>query len=460
MESAGGINVGISISGLGSGIPPNIVEQLVEAERQPIKTIEKTKSKQENRLKLVTELETKLSGITGSIGALASTRGFSDMKLSSGDVNVVGGTVDPNAAVTGNWNVEVMELAQKAAAMTNGFPDKNKTQIGVGYFRFDTADGRKEVYVNGNENTLEGAANAINRAGLGIKASIINDRKDPEAPYRLIITGDSVGGDHAIKYATLYFLDGDQDIYFDEEREAKNGRIKVDGFEFEVGDNTVRDAIPGVTLELKQANPGRTVNLSVKEDREIVTGKIKTFVDGMNGVLSFIQQQNQLHKDSDTSSTLGGDSLLRSIENRLRSLVQRPQFGVASGITRLSQLGIQFNRNGVLEYDEKKFNDTLARTPNDVQRFLAGDGFSVGFVPSLRREISTVLNTAFGPVAVRKKALQDRISQMDDQIANKERQLARREETLRKKFAALEENMSRMKGQMGQLGAIAAGGMG
>lgn len=448
---------GISIGGMGSGLPPNIVDQLIEAERIPIKQIEKNKGKQENRLKLVTDLETKLNGITGTIGALASTRGFSDVKLNSGDINAVTGTVDPTAAVNGNWNIEVVELAQKAAAITNGFPDKDKTQIGVGYFRFNTPDGSKEVYINGNNNTLDGASKAINAAGIGMKATVINDRSDPDAPYKLMITGDSVGGEHAVSYPTLYFLDGDQDLYFDQEREAKNGRVKVDGFEFEVGDNTVKDVIPGVTLEMKQATPGRTVNVSVKEDKEVVSGKIKTFVDGVNGVLSFIQQQNALNKESDTTSTLGGDSLLRSVENRLRGLIQNPQLGVGSEINRLSQIGILFNRGGTLDFDEKKFNDTLARNPNAVQKFLAGDGFSTGFIPSLKREIGTVLNSAFGPVAIRKRALQDRIGQMNDQIANKERQLSKKEEMLRNKFAKLDETMSRLKSQMGQLGAMGGG---
>lgn len=450
----------ISFGGLASGLPANLVDQLIEAEKIPIKQIEANKGKQENRLKLVQELETKLNGITGTIGALASTKGFSDIKLNSGDPNVISGVVDPAASVNGNWNVEVIELAQKAAAVTNGFPDKDKTQVGVGYFRFETPQGSKDVYINGSNNTLEAVANTINSAGIGVKASIFNDRSDPDAPFKLMISGDGVGADNQVKYPTLYFLDGDQDLYFDKENEGKNGRIKIDGFEFEIGDNKVPDVIPGVTLELRQATPGRTVNISVKEDREVVAGKIKGFVDGVNAVLSFIQQQNALSKDTDTTQTLGGDSLLRSVENRFRSLIQNPQYGVTGNINRLNQIGIQFNRNGLLEYDEKKFNDTLARNPAAVQAFLAGDGFSSGFIPSLKREIGTVLNSAFGPVAIRKRALQDRIGQMNDQIQNKERQLARKEEQLRNKFAKLEETMSRLKGQGSQLAAAGAGGGG
>lgn len=450
----------ITFGGLASGLPPDLVDKLVEAERIPIKNIEKQKGKSENRLKLVQELETKLNAITGTIGTLASTKGFQDIKLVTGDPNIIQGTVDPGSGAKGNWNIEVVQLAQKSAAVTNGFPDKDRTTVGVGYFRFKGKDGWQDVYINGSGNTLEGVANKINSAGVGVRANVINDRSDKDYPYKLMIAGSDVGDENYIEYPTLYFLDGDQDIYFDDKREAKNGIVKVDGFEFQIADNVVKDVIPGVTLDLKQAAPGRSVNVSVKEDQQVVVGKIKSFVEAMNGVLQFIQSQNKLDEKTDTSQTLGGDSLLRSIESRMRRLIQDPIYGVAGNIKRLNQLGIQINRNGLLDYSEEKFNSILANDPVGVQQFFAGDGFSMGFVPQLKREISTVLNTAFGPIANRKRALQQKIDQADQNIANKEKQLTRKEETLRNKFAKLEETMSRLKTQGSALGGLGGGMMG
>lgn len=448
----------ISFGGMASGLPPNIVEQLVEAERIPIKNEEVKKGKQENKLKLITELETKLNDMRGSLTELAGTRGFSDMKLETGDNNVVQGVVDPTTSATGSWNIEVVELAQKAAAITNGFPDKDRTEIGVGYFEFETPEGKKEVYINGNNNTLEGAAAAINNANVGLRATVLNDRKDPDYPFRLMISGVNVGGESQVNYPTLYFLDGDQDLYFDESREAKNGKVKVDGFEFEVAGNQVKDVIPGVTLDLKQAAPGRQINVSVKEDLEVVSGKIKSFVDGVNGVLGFIQQQNSMNADTDTSSTLGGDGILRNIESRLRRLIQNPQYGVSGSINRIGQLGIQFGRSGTLTFEQEAFNKTLMQDPASVQAFLVGDGFNTGFISAVKREVGTLLDGAFGPVALRKRGLRDRIDQIDDRIAGQERRLASKEQTLRRKFARLEETMSRLKSQMGSVSAMGGGG--
>jgi flagellar hook-associated protein 2 len=446
----------ISFGSINTGLPPNIVEQLMEAERIPIKTLQAQKEKSEAKSKLVSELETKISDIRKGMTELASTKGFTDVKLISGDPNTISGTVDPANYQAGSWNVEVVSLAQKAAAVTNGFADKDKTQIGVGYFRFKTPEGKKDVYVSAKNNTLEGASKAINAAHVGVRASVINDRKNKDAPFKLMLSSDGTGQDKSVEYPRIYMLDGDQDIYFDSSVEAKNGSVKVDGFEFEVNDNSLKDVIPGVTLELRQANPGHSVNLTIKEDMEVVSGKVKTFVDGMNGVFSFVQAQNKLDKATDTSKTLGGDSLLRSVEQRLRQVVQSPQYGVKGDIKTLNQIGITFNRNGLLEFDQKKFNSVLAANPENVEQFLVGDGYQTGFISSIRREVGNLLNPAFGPITNRERGLKTKIEGIDQRITDKERQLEKKEQTLRDKFSRLEDQMSKLKAQGSSIGAMGA----
>lgn len=448
----------ITLGGINSGLPPNLVEQIIEAEKAPIKNIEVKKQKSEAKLNLVQELETKVRGIEGSLGTLASVKGFNDIKLESGDTNIVNGTAEVGAP-KGSWNIEVLSLAQKASAITNGFPDKDKTQIGTGYFKFKTPEGTKEIYINSSNNTLEAAANAINSSGIGVKASVINDRKDSDAPYKLMISGENVGGENSIEYPTLYFLDGDQDIYFENNTEAHNGVIKVDGFEFEISGNTVTDVIPGVSLDIRQASPGRQVNITIKENREAVSTKVGDFVKAVNEVLGFIQAQNKLNENTDTSKTLGGDQLIRMIESRLQRLIQDPQYGVDSSITRLNQMGIEMTRDGIIKLNEDKFNKVLAQQPEHVRKFFAGDGFKVGFIPAIRREVANLTNSAFGSIHNRKKALEDQIRRSDDQIANKQKILDKREQQLRRQFGNLEETMGRLKQQGASLSAMSSPGM-
>ena len=443
----------ITFSGINTGLPPNLVDQLIEAEKIPVKQMEAKKAKSEERLKLVMGLQDMVTKIDGTLNSLASVTGFNDIKLESGDPNILTGAADANTP-KGSWNVEVERLAQRAAALTNGFADKNKTQIGTGYFRFNTPSGKKSVYINNKNNTLEGAMRAINSADIGVRASIVKDMKNPHAPYKLMITGNGIGGAKKIDYPTLYFLDGDQDIYIDKQTPAKNGLIKVDGFEFETSNNTVTDVIPGVTLNIRQAVPGHQVNVTVKEDQAKVSGKVKTFVDTVNSVLNFIQQQNHLDQHTDTSRTLGGDILLREVQDRLTNLIQNPQYGAGS-IKYLWQLGIEITRNGNLKLNQDKFNAVLAKSPDEVRKFFAGDGFKTGFAPQLHQVVMNLTDVGFGPITTRIQGLRDEISRMDQNIDDKNRQLAQKEKMLREKFARLEETMGRLKQQGSSLAAMA-----
>ncbi|MEN0058205.1 MAG: flagellar filament capping protein FliD [Bdellovibrio sp.] len=451
----------IRFTGMASGLPPNIVDQLMDAERIPVKQMETQKTKNEDKLKLVQDLETKVSDITKNLGELTSTSGFIDKKFISGDENVIAGQVDPQTAVPGDHAIEVVQLAQNPAAISNGFPDKNETQMGVGYIKFETPEGTKEVYINGSNSTLEGVVRQINASNVGLKAQILEDRKDKENPFKLLVSGLAPGDDNQVNFPKIYLLDGDQDMYFEQSRKAQNAKVKVDGFEIELPENKSTDLIPGVTLDFKSAAPGREIRLSVKENLEVISGKIKSFVDAYNAALEFIQKQNKLQSGTGKNPTLGplgGDGMLRSIENSLRRVILNPQMGVQSPIRRVGELGIEFNRNGSLNFSQDKFNKVLNEDPQKVAAFFRGDGFSTGFVASVKREIGNLLNGQFGAISNRKKGLQDRINQVNGRIETKERQLERKEDSLRRKFADLEQKMSDMQAQQARFAAMAPKG--
>lgn len=443
---------------MASGLPPNIVEQLMDAERIPVKQMEVNRSKQEDKLKLVQDLETKVNDITKNLSELTSTSGFIDKKFVSGDPNVVDGLVDPGVAIPGEYSIEVVQLAQKPAAISNGFPDKDQTQIGVGYIKFETPEGTKEIYINGTNSTLEGVVGQINSANVGLKAQVVEDRKDQENPFKLLVSGLSTGTDSQVSFPRIYMLDGDQDLYFDEARKAQNAKVKVDGFEIELPDNKSTDLVPGVTLDLKSAAPGRQIRLSVKENLEVISGKIKSFVDAYNGALEFIQKQNKLQAGNGKNPALGplgGDGMLRSIENSLRRVILNPQMGVESPIRRVGELGIEFNRNGSLNFSQDKFNKVLQANPAGVAAFLRGDGFNTGFVSTVKREIGNLVNGQFGAISNRKRGLEERIKQTNNRIETKERQLEKKEDSLRRKFADLEQKMSALNAQQAKFAAMA-----
>ncbi len=451
----------IRFGGIASGLPPNIVEQLMASERIPIQNMESKKGKLNAKLDLVGDLETRLRKVGDSMKNIIGTGGFKDYSLGFSREGILSGAVDPANVQTGSWALEVLKLPKNAGRMTNGFPDRDRTQVGVGYLKFETPDGEKEVYINDSNNTLEGVAKAVNQSGVGIRANVIKDSNDSDYPHKIIFSSDKYGDENDIAFPTVYLLDGDHDFFFDKERKAENGAIKLNGFEVEINSRELADIVPGVNLNLLSAEPGREVTVTVSEDFDVIKGKMNEFVTSLNGVLGFIQQQNQMDENTDTTKTLGGDSMLRSIEMRMRSLLQSGSYSLGPGVSRLSQLGVEFNRNGTLEFNEDKFNKVLQTQPQDVIKFLRGDGSrGSGFINKVKEMVNTAVNGSFGVIGNRKSGIQNRVRRIDQNIENKERLLARKEVSLRRKFSRLEEQMGRLQAQSGAVGALGGGGGG
>lgn len=443
---------------MASGLPPNLVDQVIEAERAPIKQMQDQKAKIEDKVKLVTDLETKINDISKNLQAVISAKGFVDKKFNSSFPDIVSGTLDPNLADSGEWNLEVLQLAGKPSVVTGGFPDKDKTTMGVGYIKFDTANGEKEVYIDEDNSTLEKIAASINAANIGIRAVIVNDRSDKEDSYRLEIAGLKTGDDNQVKFPTVYFLDGKSDFTFTGSNKAINAKFKLDGHEFEAAENVITDLIPGVTLDLKKANPNQPIRINITENYDVISEKIKSFVDSYNAALGFVQGQNKLSNDKNGNprlGPLGGDSMLRMTESRLRSIIQDVQ-STGSKYNRVIQLGVEFNRNGTLNFNTDKFTKIVTSEPQEVIEFLRGDLVNTGFITNMKKKLGTITDPQTGPVSNRKKSMQTQSSQIDKRIDQKERSLSKREDQLRNQFAKMEEAMSKIQAQ----GSAAQGSLG
>lgn len=444
----------IKIGGLASGLPPNLVDQVIEAERMPMKQIQEKKVGIEDKVKLVGDFESKINDVTKNLSSLMGRKGFVDKKFSSSFPENINGTVDPEVAEPGQWTMEVIQLAEKPSVVSGGFPDKDETEAGTGYIKFQTKDGEKEIYISREESTLEKIAEKINLSNVDVKATVVNDVNNKDRGYKLQVSGATTGEDNNVNFPVCYLLDGDMDLQFENEIPAQNAKFKLDGQEFEVPENTIKDLVPGMTVDLKQAKPGQQIRLGVSENYDIISEKVKGFVDSYNAALGFIQGQSKLTPDKsgrERLGPLGGESFTRMAENKLRNIIQTPQ-ATNSNIKRIIELGVEFNRNGTLNFNVEKFKKMVNTDPKDVVKFLRGNNVDIGFIPNLVRSVREMTDPNTGAIGARKTTYQKRIKQMDDQLDRKERALGKREDQLRKQFAAMEESMSKIKSQAGAIG--------
>src|SRR5262249_16811936 len=149
--------------------------------------------------------------------------------------------------------------------------------------------------------------------------------------------------------------------------------------------------------------------LNITEDLPKMAAKIKALVDAMNGVLEFVNKQNKLDATSDTSKTLGGDTALLTIEARLRRLVLQGFNGDEDdddAVMRVSDVGIQFEKTGLLTFKEDKFKKMIDTDFDKIATLFAGEG---NFVDQIKFLTTGFLQPDTGTVSTREKGIRDRI---------------------------------------------------
>ncbi len=423
-------------------------------ERKPIEMISQNKGQIDNKLKLFHEFSQKVNDIKKLAPQFLTPYGLQELKLGSSDPNVLAGAVDKTKAIPGHHLVEVSQLASHASALSNGFPDKDGTHVGTGYITVTTATGEeKEIFVDQDNATLEGVAKLINEAHVSLTASVVRDESDPENPYRLLVTTREEGGRSSVTYPEFYLQGGDSDFYIEKEHPAQDAVLKYDGMEIRSPNNEIRDVIPGVSLDLKGlSSPGHPVTLTIDRDIPQISGKIKGLMQKVNDTLSFIQTQNHVSPGTPLDKTLSGDFGLRLTEERLmRSLQTHLPFDDPSKVKLLSDIGVQFNRNGTLDIDDKKLEFALSAHYDDTVNFLLGDK---GMINTLFSSVNSITRSGDGILSSETQMLERQATQLQKEMDTKEEASKRNLEALKLKLGQAQESINRLQNQTAALGGI------
>jgi len=452
--------LGIALGSINSGLPKDIVQQIIAAEKIPLQKMETRKGKIENKKSLLADLTGRVENLRGDVLANKSARSFRELAVNvSGEgLNV---SVDKNLAEPGVYQIEVVQLAQKSSAISNGVEDKDNTYLGVGYLQYELPNGEtKEVYIDEDSSSLTGVAKLINKDNSnGMQANVINSGDGTDKPWKIIITLEETGDDNKAIFPDLYLVDGMEDLWFEGNRDAQDAKIKLDGFDIELPSNKSTDIITGATVDLKKAKVGEEITVEITEDTAKISTKISSIVEKINEVLKFIKEQNAMNESTDTSQTLGGDLTLQTLESRIRSTIFK---GIKTdwGDTRIGDFGLTFQRDGMLALNEDKFKTQLDENYEKVAQVIAGkytkeNGKVKGFIDNLDDLVGNALKKPGGVLVSKKRGLTSQIKQIDGKIESKQRHIDKKEQILKNKFARLEETMGRIKSQGASLAGMA-----
>jgi flagellar hook-associated protein 2 len=441
-----------------------LTANLVAATKAPRqKLIDAEKTKADVAISNIALLKNGLASLQQAATAIASSSKLRASQVTSSDSTVVRASQLPTTiAKTGDYSLEVDALAAprrlKSTAMDSGFTTSEEMRLTLGIPGINVAAGSADIVVGIGKSPAQivTAINEwikVNAAGSGVQASLLNTGAG--APLTIVVQGRS-GVENAITLAS----DKPAQLGFTELTPAANARFKVNGLTIERPSNTVTDAIEGLSLDLRSITQN-AVTVSTKPDPMAVLENVRTFIETYNVVSDFLRKATGPKvKDDPVAGSLQNDSSARSIISRLRSTVMAEYTEKPSAVTRLSALGISFDRNGSLTLaDESRFTSAFEEMPEDVIKLLSNDApapyISSGLKSGIAGDIAVIsyqmASSARGTLPTIAKGYEDILARVTKKQADLDRYVERITANYENQFTALNSALAAFKSTSAQL---------
>lgn len=192
----------ISFTGLASGLNTNaLISNLLRFNQQRINLLNQTVQKDTTQQTAFQGIQSRLQTLQSDASQLALPQGsiFDNKTVTSSNTDLVTAAAG-SGAQAGVTSLRVLSLAQADQLASQGFEDPG-TLITQGTFQIQAGSKSATLTIDSTNNTLSGLASAINSAGIGVSATIVNTGStDPRTqPYRLMLTSGSTGTANAIQ---------------------------------------------------------------------------------------------------------------------------------------------------------------------------------------------------------------------------------------------------------------------
>lgn len=226
---------------------------------------------------------------------------------------------------------------------------------------------------------------------------------------------------------------------------GKNAVLSINGTTIISSSNTVTSDISGIsglTLTLNTTTSA-TAQVGITQDTTQVTNALTTLVNAYNTLISDTDQA------TGTDGQLYGESLLKSIRNKVRTLVTSA-FDGDNNYKTLSSIGISTGAIGAstsantnkLIIDTDALSKALSSNPDAVKNLLVGNGTNDGILDKLKTVVNNATNSTDGYFVTRESSYEKQTSRLNTKITTMQKNLTSYQKQLETKFAAMDKLIS------------------
>jgi flagellar hook-associated protein 2 len=420
----------ISNLGVGSGLDLNsLLTSMTKAESAPLTAIQKQQASYTSKLSAYGQLNGAISALQTAAAALAKPALFLGVTANSTASDVLTATA-LSSAQSGSYAVNVTQLSQAQSLATTGVASTATYGAATVTFGFGTVAGavftedgtaRNDSVDIAVGSTLADIAKAINaKTTLGATASVINNG-DPTKPNQLVLTSKRTGetsvmkvtvtGDANLSTLLTYDPTAAPNLQMHQTAAARNTNLTVNGIPITSATNTVAGAVQDVTMLVAKLGAS---TLSVQSDTASVETAVSTFVTAYNSLQSMATKLTAFDATSKSGAVLLGDSTLRNIEVRIRSVLSSAQAADSSGLTTLSQIGVSVQKDGTLMVDSTKLTAAIGSNLSGVAYLFSG-GSGVGGYGTQLSSLLTGFNDTNGMLTTATKGMNKSLAELGKQ---------------------------------------------
>ena len=433
--------------GVGSGLNiQSLVTQLVAADRAPIEArLTRQTQTVATQLSAMGALKGALAAFQSTLTPLATTAKFQAMAAASADETVFTASVG-SGAVAGSYGIEVRQLAQPEQLLSKAFAGGATGVVGSGTLHITLGSAGFDVAIAAGANTVADVRDAINGANgnAGVRATLVYGVGGAQLVLTSAQTGaantirvSASGGDGGLAQLSYTGAAGGN---YTEAQAPQDAIALISGVESHGASNVLDKAIDGITLNLKVAKPGTTVNLSVSDDQAAVIDNVQKLVTAFNSMRGQFHSLGDYNAATKKGGPLLGDWLLNGAQFQLTRGMTDRVAGLGNGPSSLAAVGITTGSDGSLSVDGGRLLAALKADNGSVARLFSGDN---GIAKRLGTILDGMLSTT-GAIAARDANLAATQKDITVQSARLDAQMALVQQRYLKQFNALDALLSQL----------------
>lgn len=437
---------GYSIGGLVSGMDTSaIIDKLVAAQSRGLTPLNTQKKSLSDQLTALQSVTAKTIAFQVQAHRLATATNFNVTAATSSLPDAVAVTASADA-VSGTYAMQVTSLARGEQKMSQGYDDPSSSigtgtvTIGLGNATFGA------ITIDSSNNTLQGLADAINKADTAVHATIVNDGGS-SANYHLVLTSAQTGASNTISFSST--LSGTAPS-FTVLQAAKDAEIKIGdsatALTVKSASNTFDNVIPGVTLNLlnETASP---VTIQVSADSDGVKSMVSDFITAYNAMVDQIGTATAYNAETKTAAPLMSDASVFVLRQQMVSLATTTRAAANTGDLRsLADLGITLDGGGHLTVsDRTALNNAVKNNLSGVRDLFSNS--STGLAKRLDDTLTTFTQATSGTLDRQQALIRTQTTLIDESITKQQASLAQYRTSLELEFSAMETAMAKFQAQ-------------